>query len=86
MERRADLVPVAILNLLGVSLLVAGWWAAANRADLASQVPFVALAAVGLLTAAMGDVVALVALRRSVDERSVVVNALLVERFAGRDE
>ena len=85
MERRVALLPFALLNIVGIVLLAAGWWGASHRASLGLQAPFFTLGAIGVMVAGAGDAIVLLLLRRAVDSRSVVVDALLRDWLGDAD-
>jgi hypothetical protein len=63
---RRDLVTVAVLNLIGLGLIVGGWLWASDRTLVADQFPAANLTVIGLVVAGAGNVSWLLSGRRAV--------------------
>ena len=66
---RKETVPTAVLNVVGLVLLVLGWAAVSGKVRLADQAPYMNLAVGGLLLAGIGNALYIMALRRSLEQR-----------------
>jgi len=73
-ERLTTLLAL-VLGGVGVLLLAAGWVGSSGRAALSGQIPFVSLAAAGLVVAGGGAAVHLSSLTHRLDERSARFDA-----------
>jgi hypothetical protein len=68
-ERRPDATVAVVLNVIGVVALLLAWVGASGLATFEKQIVFVNLGVGGVIVAAAGDVLYLLAYRRAVAER-----------------